>query len=130
MAADTSAIKTREDTQELNQWARLISQTYIYWYTGFFALNATALAVVLHEWNRKWWPLFMLFVFFNVLGVGSSLSVAIYGYNTSARLEKANELISPFPLGLWKAITAICGFSLLGMAALWAVLMTMLLGGR
>lgn len=107
-----------EDTKELNQWARHVSQTYVAWYTGFFAFNAAGLGYVITT-SSSVKALCHTFVLFNLLGVLSSLCVMLYGRSVHKRLTSSTGPLSPFPVGLWFAITGICGLSLGAMAVIW-----------
>jgi hypothetical protein len=111
-----------EDTTELNSWARLVAQTYITWYTGFFAFNAGGLGyvgVITKAGEKPPHYFVMLFMIFNLLGVCSSSAVAVYGVTVHRKLNVSPERLSPFPLGLWLSVTAICIVSLVVMAVIW-----------
>jgi len=124
MNGTDSVSPKREDSAELNAWARQVCQTYVYWYTGFFAFNATALSfVVTRTQPAKLWPVCVVFVIFNILGVASSAAVASYGRNIHERLEKSVGSLSPMPIVLWRRITGICGVSLFAMAVIWLLVM-------
>ena len=109
----------REDTRELNEWARHVSQAYVAWYTGFFAFNAAGVGYVSQSPAPRGGFLCLTFVLFNVLGVLSSLVVALYGRSVHNRLKSPVGPASPLPILLWFATTSICGFSLVGMVAIW-----------
>jgi hypothetical protein len=103
---------------------RQVCQTYIYWYTGFFAFNATALSfVVTRAQPNKLWPVCAVFIVFNVLGIGSSTVIATYGRDVHDSLEKSHEFFSPIPISLWTRVTGICRLSLVAMALIWIVVM-------
>jgi hypothetical protein len=114
----SGTLQKPEDTTELNAWARHVAQTYIAWYTGFFALNVAGLGYVLST-TKPVKPLCYTFIFFNLLGVLSSTSVGWYGFDVHRRLRDSGSSRSPLPIALWVAILTICGFSLAAMALIW-----------
>jgi hypothetical protein len=110
----------KEDRIEINAWGRLIAQTFIYWYTGFFAFNAIGLGwIISANRARQLWIVCCTFILFNLLGVVSSTFVALYGRDAHRRLAGAGEFVSPFPIRLWNGITVNCAISLVAMAAAW-----------
>jgi hypothetical protein len=114
-----------DDEKEIHAWGRHVAQTFVTWYTGFFAFNATGLGLVaaFHKNVTNLSLVCYVFILFNLLGVGSSTVVGLYGKDADRRLSQDGTSKSPFPIGLWYAITTICGVSLVGMAIAWIALL-------
>ncbi len=82
------------EQKELNEWSRISLQIYFAWYSVFLTVNGAGLA-----WLSKVEApdkvvakmVFLIFAFFNLLGIGASAAVFQYVGRTNARVTEIYE---------------------------------------
>jgi hypothetical protein len=86
---DLSALLTKEQ-EELNIWNRTALQIFFAWYSVFLTVNGAGLAWAF-PLKRGSRPIFVIFAFWNLLGIAMSMAVLRYVKESSKRVTVIYE---------------------------------------